>query len=466
MRRTKFAQGAAAIAASALLLTACGTGTGSTDPAATTGDDGEAAETDLIEQIKAVTAEELDGTTIDLARMFGDCEETTAGVTDTDQAASECEAIQILTNKFNAENEYGITVERLGGSDWNSYYDAFNASIAGGEPADIANLHDYALSDYASRNQLLAFDPEEFGIDISDATEQAQSSIVFDGQTYAVPFDSHAILAHINTDILAEAGYIDADGRPIMPTSAEELMEMGAAVKEATGKYLFSIGFANDDMAWRVFYSLVRQSGSDVIADDGSASVNTEEAAAALELMNEMIDAGYIHTNADYAGSIDEWKNEGSAILVNGTWVVNEYAATAEFGYTVVDFPTIFSEPASWASSHMWVLPTQSDNDVVQYRAAIEFAKFLYDNTDVWSIATGHFAPRVSVLESEEYLNAPERANYTATALYNISFVPQIENWTAVKDLIHTQLEEVWFNGKDIESALAEAQARVEQEIN
>ncbi|MCR2813668.1 extracellular solute-binding protein [Microbacterium sp. zg.Y1090] len=459
MRKTRFAGAAASLTAAAMLLTACGTGTG-------TGSEAGSGADDLVDRIAAVTDDQLDGVTITMSRMFGDCEETTQGVTDPSLAASECEAIQILTNQFNAENEYGITVERLGGADWHSYYDAFNASVAGGDPADIANLHDYSMSDYAQRDQLLAFDPEAVGIDLSDSTAQAQSSVVYDDKTYAVPFDSHAILAHINTDILGAAGYMGEDGRPIMPTSADELLEMAAAVKEKTGTYLFSLGVANDDMAWRMFYSLVRQQGSDVVSADGEAQIDTPEAAAALELMNELIEGGYIHTDADYAGSIDEWKSGKSAILVNGTWVVNEYAATAPFGYAVTDFPALMGEPAVWASSHMWVLPRQRDDDPVAYRAALEFASFLYDNTDVWAVATGHIAPRVSVVESDAYQAAPNREFYTSTALNDIRFVPQIDNWTAVKDLIHTQLEEVWFNGKDVAAALAEAQSRVEQQLD
>ncbi len=455
MRHNRFTATAVVAVAAGALLAGCATSGGSTE--------GDASS--LSDEIAAVTDEQLQGATISMSRLFGDCEETTEGVTDTALATTECEAIQILTNKFNAENEYGIVVERMGGSDWNSYYDAFNASLAGGEPADIANLHDYALSDYAKRGQLVSFDPSSVGIDMTDATAQANASAQWDGSTYAVPFDSHAILAHINTDVLAAAGYLDADGRPIMPTSADELLAMGKAVKDSTGNYLMSMGFANDDMAWRVFYSLVSQQGGSLIDDTGAATVDTPEAAAALELMNQLIDAGYIHTAADYAGSIDEWRNGKSAILVNGTWAVNEYAATAPFGYTVVDFPTIFDQPAAWASSHMWVLPRQSDDDVVQYRAALEFAAFLYDNTNVWSAATGHFSPRISVIESADYLKAPERENYTETALNNITFVPQIENWTAVKELIHTQLEEVWFSDKDIAEALSEAQARVVQEL-
>ena len=96
----------ATAAAASMLLAGCGTGTGT----AAGGDD-------MTAKIEAVTADQLDGTTITMSRMFGDCEETTKGVTDTAVAASECEAIQILTNKFNAENEHGISVERLGGAD-------------------------------------------------------------------------------------------------------------------------------------------------------------------------------------------------------------------------------------------------------------------------------------------------------------------------------------------------------------
>ncbi|WP_019147088.1 type 2 periplasmic-binding domain-containing protein [Timonella senegalensis] len=458
MRKMKALATTASLAAAAMLLAACGGGTsGAPEGGSPEGNK------DLNAAIKAVTADELKGTTITMSRMFGDCEETTQGVTDTAKATSECEAIQILTNKFNAENEFGIKIERLGGSDWNSYYDAFNASIAGGEPADVANLHDYALSDYAKRGQLLSFNPADFGIEMSDATAQAQKSVQYDGSTYAVPFDSHALLWHVNTDILEQAGYMK-DGKPVSPTSPEEFLQMAKDVKEKTGKYIMSVGVANDDMLWRTFFTFVAQQGGALLNEDGSANVNSAEAKKALEFINQLIEGEYIHTNADYAGSIDEWKNEKSAILANGTWAVNEYAATSTFGYTVVDFPTVFNQSAAWASSHMWVMPTQKDNDPVQYRAAIEFAKYLYNNTDTWSLATGHFSPRVSVINSDAYLNAPLRSNYTETALKNITFVPQVDNWTAIKSLIHTQLEEVWFNGKAIDAALTEAQSRVEQQ--
>lgn len=463
MRHTRFASTTASIAAAMVLLSACSGTSGTGAAPAESGGDGAA---DLNTAIAAVTAEQLDGTTIQLARMFGDCEETTAGVTDTSKAGTECEAIQILTNKFNAENDYGITVERLGGADWFSYYDAFNASLAGGDPADIANLHDYALVDYAKRGSLLGFDPQAHGIDMGDATEAAQASVQWQDASYAVPLDSHATLAHLNVDLFAEAGWVDADGAPTMPTSTDEFLQFAKDVKDKTGSYAISVAFSNDPMGWRLFDTLMEQQGTPVISEDGTVNLDTDEARTALTFINTLIDEGYANKNIDYAGSIDEWKKGDSAILMNGTWVVNEYAAQTPFEYQVTDFPTLAGDPATWASSHMWVIPRQSDDDPVKYRASLEFAKFIYENTDVWAIATGHIAPRVSVIESAEYLEAPQRDNYTETALNNIRFVPQMENWTAAQDQILEQISATWLNDKDVDAALSEAQVQVEQILN
>ena len=75
-------------------------------------------------------------------------------MTDVSQATTECEVIQILTNKFNAENDKGITVERLGGAEWGTYYDALNTTFAGGDPPDVAVMHGSNMPDYTVRNLL------------------------------------------------------------------------------------------------------------------------------------------------------------------------------------------------------------------------------------------------------------------------------------------------------------------------
>jgi hypothetical protein len=127
----------------ALVASACGngddgtTGNGTTDDGAT---DGRAAPSG-------------DDVTITLARFFGDCDESTAGVTDVSEATSECEVIQILTNAFNEEDN-GIFVDRLGGAVWDQYYTQLSTTFASGNPPNVAVMHSHRLPDFAGRNLL------------------------------------------------------------------------------------------------------------------------------------------------------------------------------------------------------------------------------------------------------------------------------------------------------------------------
>lgn len=408
-----------------------------------------------------------EGTTISLARFFGDCDDTTAGVTDVSQATTECEVIQILTNKFNAENDKGITVERLGGAEWGTYYDALNTTFAGGDPPDVAVMHGSNMPDYTVRNLLLPVGDmyADYGIDPADWTAPAQGAVSYEDNFFGVPFDLHANLWHVNVDLFREAGLVDDDGNPILPASRAEFEEQAALVKEATGADYMTTDASEFPIGVRIMFTLVWQQGSDLVAADGSgASVDTPEGAEALDFMLNMFNQGYANPEYDYAGSQQAFLNGEAAVLHNGTWAVDQYNREAEFEYRAMDFPTLYSEPATWANSHMWVVPRQPDEDEANYEAAMEFLAFLNDHSGDWSAGTGHLAPRTSVLASDELAAVPQRANYAATADI-AKLVPAIVNWQAVEDILKEELESTWLVGKDPAEALASAQSRINDQL-
>ncbi len=201
------------------LLTSCagetGGGGGSGDNASGSG-------------LAAVTPEQLQGTTIQVSRLFGDCATETTGVTDVAQATDECEAFEILTNAFNASNGKGITVERLGGGESDTYYDTLNAAYAGGNPPDVALVHASRITDYARRNLLLPLEGElaATGTRIDDAVQVAREGATYEGRLYGLPFDVHGGLVHLNADLFTQAGLVDAQGVPVLPTSAEQFLAM------------------------------------------------------------------------------------------------------------------------------------------------------------------------------------------------------------------------------------------------
>jgi multiple sugar transport system substrate-binding protein len=136
-----------------------------------------------------VAAQEGD-VTVSLARFFGDCPDTTQGVTDVKQATNECEVIEILTNAFNAQDN-GITVEKIGAQNWGDYYPQLSTTFSAGDPPDVAVMHDYWLPDFAGRRLLMPLDQAlaDAGVDFSDYTQPAQDAATYEGEVFGVPFD-------------------------------------------------------------------------------------------------------------------------------------------------------------------------------------------------------------------------------------------------------------------------------------
>ena len=404
-------------------------------------------------------------TVLNLARFFGDCDDTTEGVTDVSQATTECEVIQILTNKFNAENEMGVTVNRLGGAEWGTYYDALNTTFAGGNPPDVAVMHGSNLPDYTSRDLILPIGDRLADNDINpdDWTDPARGAVTGEGNVYGVPFDLHANLWHVNVDLFREAGLVDDEGNPILPSSREEFFEQAQTMEETTGKQYFATDASQFPIGVRIFFTLVWQQGSDLISEDGSsATVDTPEGREALDFMLTMFEEGYADPNQNYDASQEAFLTGEAAVLHNGTWAVDQYNRETEFEYRALDFPTLYEEPAVWANSHMWVIPRQDDDS--KYEAGMAFLSFLNAHTGDWAAGTGHLAPRESVLASEQVQDAPQRTNYEDTA--NIArLVPAIVNWQATEDILKEELESTWLTGKAPDAALTDAEERINAEL-
>ncbi len=437
------------------LLTSCaGTGTGG-------GGGPEAGGPGLA----AVTPEQLQGTTISVSRPFGECATETAGVTDVAQATDECETFEILTNAFNAENGRGITVERLGGGESDTYYDTLNAAYAGGSPPDVALVHASRITDYARRNLLLPLDAElaATSADIADAVQVAREGATHEGQLYALPFDVHGGLVHLNVDLFRQAGLVDAQDAPVLPTSPEEFLAHAQQMKDRTGVNYFGAGRVNEGFGVHMWRSLVQQQGADVLnADRTEATVDTPEARTALDFMGRVFDGGFADPAQTYDAAEAAFLSGQTAMLLNGTWVVDQYSQDAQFDYRVSDFPTLYGEPAMWADTHTWALPRQREADPVRYRAALEYASYLYENSQDWAVHTGHLAARSSVLESPDYQQAPQRANYVRTGTEVARHVPKIDDWPAVQDALVANIDSIWFQGRPVDEALAEADRQID----
>lgn len=451
---------AAAPAVLALVLGGCGLGGQG---------GGEGAAQGAADPIAGVRDEQLQGTTLQLARFFGDCDDKFGQNTDVAKAlGDECGTIQTLTNKFNTENKWGIKVERLGGAAWDSYYDQLNATFAGGNPPNVAVMHGSSLTDYAQRGLLLPLDDvvKTTNVDLGDAVPAAKTAISFQDKTYAVPFDIHGGLAHVNADLFKKAGLVNSDGTPKLPKTAEEFLADAKTVKDKTGKDYMGVARVGDQLGVHMFESFLGQQGGGILTEDNTkAAIDTPEARKALELMNTMFSRGYANGKQTYDAAQQSFLKGESAMLFNGTWVVDQYNKQAKFNYLATNFPTLFQKPAVWSDAHTWVIPKQSDDDPVKYRAALEYISYLYENDRDWALGTGHISVRTSVLNSPEYKKAPQRANYAETGLSVADPVPHVANWVAVQKALVQTIESIWFQNAPVDKALRDGNAKIDAAV-
>ncbi len=404
---------------------------------------------------------------ITLGRFFGACED--AG-TDTKASVGEACIIQSIINAANAEID-GVSIETLP-TDWGNYYDQIKAAYAGGTPPDVHVMHRHRVPEFAGIGALadLSDDLESVGIDPADWTETARDAVTYNGAIYGIPMDLHANLWHVNMELMEAAGLVQ-DGKPVLPSSPEELLEHAKKVKDATGQDYLAADFAQFPIGVRLVLALLWQQGSNIFTEDGTATIDTAEAKAAVEAITQLFAEDLANPQLNYADSQQAFLNGEAAVLVNGTWVVDFYTAEAakdETGlddYYVADFPTLFGEGATWADSHIWAIPSPlKSNDDAKFQAALEVLAFINDHNIDWA-RTGHMAVRNSVLESDEYQSLPHRAEYAGTVEIARD-TPPSESYGAIQDILNRELQAIWLTDKPIEDALADAEIEVQDQLD
>ena len=417
----------------------------------------------VLESVKSSHAAD---TSITVGRFFGPCPDIGAKI---DQASGEACIIQSILNAFSADDN-GITID-MRPANWDRYYEQLEASYDNGTPPDVHILHRHRLPDFIDRASLasLGDDLGEASIDISDWAPHALNAVTIDDQIFGIPFDMHANLWHINLAILEEADLVGSDGRPILPNSPGELLEHAKRVKGITGKSYLASDFVQFPIGVRAVLSLLWQQGANIFDDDG-VTIDTPEMRAAVTTITDLFDAGYANPSLDYEGAQQAFLDNDVAILINGTWAVELYdreASKSEVNltdYDVADFPTLFDEPATWADSHIWVVPADlKTRNPEAYQAALQLLAWINDHNLEWA-RTGHLAVRTSVLESQEYATLAHRLDYLETGKF-VRDIPPFRSYNAIQDALTRNLQAIWQGEKSIDEALADAEVEVDVQV-
>lgn len=402
-------------------------------------------------------------TTLQLWRFFNECASNFEGVTQLGDTNDVCAVQQVLANQWNAEHpELQVETTSLV---WPGIVE-LNAALAGGTPPDIMSMHAFRIPAYASRGTLTPLTSylEEAGVDVDDLLPNVRDAVTWNGEIYAIPFDVHGILWHINLDLWGQAGLLDDAGNPMIPVGLEAFEAACQQVLDTTGSAIF--GGGEDDIVGTevIWFSIYSQMGGSIADENGVPSVNTPLAIEALELQIRLREMGCFSSGE--LGKTYEGFNQGAVAGVNaGTWMVNEFDAQVrdeDAGLKdlyVAPYPQIGNTPAVWGGSHTWVVPLGPNADPERVRAAVQYIKFFYDNQIAWT-RTGHATVRQSVQNSPEYQALPHRDEYAAFA-NQVVYFPKTGWVTAIDQIMHEETQAAILGEKTPEQALNDAQSRL-----
>ena len=420
--------------------------------------------TRVVEVEVEADAEPEDTSPVEFNRFFGDCDEEYGGITDMEDVGNftgECSIITIMTNAYNEQNpDNPVETVHVG---WPGFTD-LNTRLAAGDNPEIWILHGIRIPNYASRGLLTPVGDllDVYGIDPDNWTDAALEYVSYNDEIYGIPLDLHGHLYYINLDLWEQADMVDDEGVPIIPTSWGEWEAAAEHFFAVTGVPLFEQpagggGWARDWMA------LVYQQGGSVAGEDGLPTINTPEGVVATELIIEMYN-GTFASEDGVTSNVEAFANGQTGSVREGTWHVNNFDAQAAdpdiplSRFYITSYPQFFDQPATWSSTHAYIIPLGLDPDPNRVDRIMKFLAWMNDHNNVWAY-TGHFPVNQSDIASGEYSAIPHRMEYSS---FDTEAIPMPRhNWvTAFEDIMNEEIQAAVLGEKSAEEALTDAQSR------
>lgn len=338
--------------------------------------------------------------------------------------------MKALIERFNEEHPdiqiNGTTLE------WGvPYYTKVRTSVAVGQGPDVMTYHLSRMPLGLEENVLDVISDDDLaaaGLSKDDFFPAAiAASSDAEGNLHAVPFDIHSIVLYINKSFFKGSRFLDDEGNLTGIESLADFEEALALAKENGSETPISYATADDGSTYRVFFTLLKQQGGELITDgEVLAGDNLEKAANAIEIMSNWHKQGWQPEQAEYPASVALFTSGKSAFHMNGVWEVPTLVdmsskGTLGFDWGAVQIPTLLGTTATWADSHAFAIPTGKEMSPEKRAAVMTVIGWMEKNSIAWASA-GHIPAYKPVATSDEFGQMEPNATYSSlaeTAVYD-----------------------------------------------
>ncbi|MBC7343831.1 MAG: extracellular solute-binding protein [Clostridia bacterium] len=315
---------------------------------------------------------------------------------------ADAKAMEEIVALFN-QTHPNIQVELVQGR-WAQYYAELRLSVIAGTPPQLGICHVNRLVEMVDYLTPLDASPvgnliEIGGLNPEDFPEATWKAGELKGHHYLIPLDTHGWGLWYNKDIFAAAG-LDPE-KP--PQTMDEFIKAAEAIK-AAGYYAFHP--AEDSLprklrrAWEIFF--YQMGGS--LFDEGytRATFNTPEGLKALQFLVDIFNN--FGWNIVGGNGYSQFVAGKLGMLFAGNWFYpTARDSGVNWGYAKV--PNFFGTPYTWGASHQLCVPLQpAGTSRAVYEATMELARFIVENSYIWTMSGGHIAANRKALENPTLL--------------------------------------------------------------
>ncbi len=345
-------------------------------------------------------------------------------------------------------------------SDWDTYWDKLQASLAGGNAPDVFVMDGPLFPDYQTRDQLLDLTPliARDGFDTGALADLGVKDFTAaDGHIYGLPRDLSTIALYYNKTMFDAAGLAYPDGT----WTWDKLVEAAKKLTISGGATQWGFYTETTDME-NYWSSLVWQAGGDIVGPDKKTLlIDSDKAAAGIQFLQDLIYKDKVMAQPTPGGSGDLFENGQAAMEANGSWLVPTHvAAGIKFG--VAPLP---AGPAGRATS-------VNPSGVVAYKgsksadAAWEFVK-CYTGPQMQTIVANLKAsmPANKQILANVYAKSFEGGATFADALTYAHLKPSFRGYNEFTTALQDELDSKVFNNNSLtaKAALDEVAPKLRQ---
>ena len=399
-----------------------------------------------------------------LQRFFGECGAEYGGATDIAKAEGECGIMTALINRFNAENpDIRVDVNVVA---WPGY-PQLAAQMAARDPPDLVTMHTGVISDYAADELVEPVEPylKLAGISPDDFTDASRLATTIDNRIYGLPWDTHGGLFHVNTALFEKAGLMRG-GRPVLPSSAEELLVHARQFKARTGKpYLIQSNVGDTAYAARNQYTYMMALGARLFPDPRHIRLQTPEGRRVAQFFKRINQERLGTQNMDTPAAIAAFVSGEGGIYPTGTWMIGSFQQESVTpgrplyqSYAVYPYPRLWGERVEYVSGHSWVVPKR-ERSPKQREAIARFFRFMADHNFDWA-RTGHLPAFKAVLADPRFRELPHRGDIALLAEIGRPLPGYVRRQNAIEGIVGEEMVAAFTGQKPIDVALKQAETR------